>query len=319
MDIRPSREGDLLTIVDLINCCAAADGVDCATSILELGAWWRGGGIQLADDCILVEHDGQPFGYAVLDRRPDSPVSTFSEFNIIGGVLPAFRGRGAGTMLIEECEHRALRCLGDVGRRRVSLMIWVNVRQADLAELCRSHDFELSREFLTMEYSCSGHVDTVSPPQGYSIRQILPGEQGVVEQALSTAFRDHWGHPAMTLQEWRHWHPDAAMFSNLTYVALSPDGNVAGVCRCVVNPYQNRRIGKNQGWVEDLGVLRQHRGRGVGRALLLEGIYGLERAGCGNVLLDVDAENPTGALYLYRSVGFRLYDKTAAWRKILRS
>ena len=76
---------------------------------------------------------------------------------------------------------------------------------------------------------------------------------------------------------------------------------------------------KNQGWVEDLGVLRQHRGRGVGRALLLEGIYGLERAGCGSVLLDVDAENPTGALYLYRSVGFRLYDKTAAWRKILRS
>ena len=317
MDIRPCRESDLATIVDLINCGAAADEIDCGTSILELGGWWDGCSIQLPRDGILAVQDGRPVGYAMLDRRPDPSGNQYSEFAVSGGVLPAFRRLGVGAALLAECEQRALRRLDDVARQRVSLMVWVNVRQVSLAALCRSRGFEVSRTFLTMEYKYSG-LDTACPPPGYSIRLMSSVEAEPVKRVLEIAFHDHWGHPTMTLQEWRNWHPDPVLFPELTYVALAPDGSLAGVCHCIINEYQNRRLGTNRGWVEDLGVLRQHRGRGLGRALLMEGVAGLLSAGCTSVLLDVDAENPTGALHLYRSAGFRLYDEIVVWRKMLR-
>jgi ribosomal protein S18 acetylase RimI-like enzyme len=61
-----------------------------------------------------------------------------------------------------------------------------------------------------------------------------------------------------------------------------------------------------EGWIEAIGVIPAWRGRGIASALLVKSLHsfqaeGLERAG-----LDVDAENPTGALGLYQKHGFRV-------------
>jgi ribosomal protein S18 acetylase RimI-like enzyme len=59
-------------------------------------------------------------------------------------------------------------------------------------------------------------------------------------------------------------------------------------------------------WINSVGTRRAWRGRGVATALLQEVLHaaagaedGLERA-----ILGVDAENPTGALRVYRALGF---------------
>jgi ribosomal protein S18 acetylase RimI-like enzyme len=43
---------------------------------------------------------------------------------------------------------------------------------------------------------------------------------------------------------------------------------------------------------------------GLGRAMLLAGLHRLKAAGVATAILGVDAENPSGALQLYESVGF---------------
>lgn len=53
-----------------------------------------------------------------------------------------------------------------------------------------------------------------------------------------------------------------------------------------------------------LGTRRGYRRRGLGRAMLLAGLRVLEQAGMDDAKLGVDAENPSGALRLYESVGF---------------
>jgi GNAT superfamily N-acetyltransferase len=58
------------------------------------------------------------------------------------------------------------------------------------------------------------------------------------------------------------------------------------------------------GAIQNLGVLPSHRGRGLGRAALLQALHGFWRAGLGRALLEVTAENDC-AMRLYRSVGFR--------------
>lgn len=59
------------------------------------------------------------------------------------------------------------------------------------------------------------------------------------------------------------------------------------------------------GAVQNVGIAPEHRGRGLGRALVLKSLAGFQEAGVSRVYLDVTARN-TAAVQLYRSVGFRL-------------
>lgn len=59
------------------------------------------------------------------------------------------------------------------------------------------------------------------------------------------------------------------------------------------------------GAVQNVGVLPQYRGLGLGRALVLKSLHGFRSAGLHRVYLEVTGEN-TPAVELYRSIGFEL-------------
>ncbi len=61
----------------------------------------------------------------------------------------------------------------------------------------------------------------------------------------------------------------------------------------------------NLGAVQNVGVLPQHRGLGLGRALVLKALHGFRSAGLDRVYLEVTGENEP-AVDLYRSIGFAL-------------
>lgn len=58
------------------------------------------------------------------------------------------------------------------------------------------------------------------------------------------------------------------------------------------------------GMIQNLGVIPEVRGEGLGTALLLKALDGFQQAGLKRGMLEVTADN-TGALRLYRRVGFR--------------
>jgi ribosomal protein S18 acetylase RimI-like enzyme len=58
------------------------------------------------------------------------------------------------------------------------------------------------------------------------------------------------------------------------------------------------------GGIYGLGILPEYRGRGLGRALLLEAIEKLKDANADKIMLQVEAKNAK-ALGLYKSCGFR--------------
>jgi hypothetical protein len=58
------------------------------------------------------------------------------------------------------------------------------------------------------------------------------------------------------------------------------------------------------GTIQNLGVLPDYRGLGLGRALLLESLRGFRACGHGQVQLEVTADNDA-ALRLYQGLGFR--------------
>ncbi|MEZ6122773.1 MAG: N-acetyltransferase [Planctomycetaceae bacterium] len=59
------------------------------------------------------------------------------------------------------------------------------------------------------------------------------------------------------------------------------------------------------GAIQNIGVIPEHRGNGLGRAVLLKAIEGFRQAGYSTVSLEVTARNSI-AVSLYRSLGFRV-------------
>jgi ribosomal protein S18 acetylase RimI-like enzyme len=59
--------------------------------------------------------------------------------------------------------------------------------------------------------------------------------------------------------------------------------------------------------------LREFRGRGLGRALLLTAFAEFHRRGERKVSLGVDASNPSGAVALYESVGMSTHHQAALY------
>ena len=96
------------------------------------------------------------------------------------------------------------------------------------------------------------------------------------------------------------------------------DGDeVAGASHNSIVAAERERVGVAQGWVDIIGVRPRWRGRGVARWLLTETLIRYRALGQARTVLGVDLDNPTGALGLYESVGFRPLLRSTMWAKEL--
>jgi mycothiol synthase len=216
-------------------------------------------------------------------------------------------------------ERRARARLSEISTRTVYLQAVADKRQEDVANLYLSRGMEPVRYFFIMVYDAPEMPAEPDYPSGYGARRFVRGQdEETAWSVANAAFRDHWGHVDEPLEEWLSWFRSDYFSPDLVFLGLDPSGEVVGLSLSAVYPEQNERVGREQGWVEALAVLREHRRNGLGRALLLEGMRALRRRGCTHLMLGVDSQNLTGALGLYESVGFREWSVGVTFRKTLR-
>ena len=77
-------------------------------------------------------------------------------------------------------------------------------------------------------------------------------------------------------------------------------GDDSGYCGCI----QGVRLAGNSGMIQNIGVLPEHRGQGLGGTLLAASLAGFHAVGSKAVVLEVSASNRT-AVRLYHSFGFQ--------------
>ncbi|MFC5802631.1 GNAT family N-acetyltransferase [Streptomyces formicae] len=82
-----------------------------------------------------------------------------------------------------------------------------------------------------------------------------------------------------------------------TFVAVGADGELAGFVAVSYSPW-NRRL-----TIEDIEVAPDHRGRGVGRALMGHAVGFARERGAGHIWLEVTNVNAP-AIHAYRRMGF---------------
>ena len=95
-------------------------------------------------------------------------------------------------------------------------------------------------------------------------------------------------------------------------------GQVVGLGLNVIDPDWIAQTGRREGYVDSLAVLREHRNKGLGTALLVQSLHAMEQAGMEAVHLDADADNLTGAMRLYERIGFQVRKRRVSYRKTIR-
>jgi ribosomal protein S18 acetylase RimI-like enzyme len=170
------------------------------------------------------------------------------------------------------------------------------------------------RYFFFMQRKPLEDLPAAPLPPGLELRPALPGHLRLLWEAKQEAFRDHWGHFTDTEADYQIWLNDPHNDLSLWQIAWDGD-QVAGVAFNFINANDNAHYGFQRGQVRSLAVRRPWRGRGLGRALLVHSLHAHRERGMTEATLGVDAENPSGALKLYESVGFTVLNKDVLYQK----
>ncbi len=139
-----------------------------------------------------------------------------------------------------------------------------------------------------------------APPAGYRIRAFGGDDSDWrgLHAAHSAAFGDHFDFTPIGFDAWREQLLGQTE-DPTQWIVVEHGGQIVGYTRG-----SNRYAADDCGYVASIGVLAEHRSRGVARALLRARMADDVDRGFLSTILHVDATNPTGATALYASLGF---------------
>jgi len=306
IEIRNYGQEDLETLVALINAADAVDRQDRSVTREELVREMARPGHDPARDMFLaVTEQGRPVGYVALSLLSGQKESMFRS---AGVVHPDYRRRGVGRRLMEAAQGRAQARLAEVRQGPVYLQCVCDDGEEGRRALFESLGLRPVRYFLELVHPSLGERPEPDLPAGFSLRTYQGEEDLEILMDLDRAvFADHWAAVTPSLEEWRDWVNGPEFRPELWLMAFAEGESreAAGFCLCEVRPQHVASTGRKEGYVGDLGVRPQYRGRGLGLSLLRAGLGALRDAGMESAYLHVDVENSTGATGFYRQAGFQ--------------
>jgi mycothiol synthase len=316
--IRNYDEQDLNLIVILLNAAEAADHAEEGTSIQELRAEYDFPDFKPKQNAFVAEDDGGRIVGVAGIRLAREPHEV--GFRVRFNVHPMQRGRGLEDRLLARLYARAQERLRDLGDAKVYFSGGGHEFYPERLRAMERAEMTEVRRFWVMKQPLRDEFPTPRFPLNLVIRNYRLGDDDdAARDALNAAFRDHFGYTDETLETWSHYLRLPTYRPDLTVLAVeSKSGKIVGFCHIVVNEAECQRLGKRRGWIDMLGVRREYRQRGLGEALLLQGLHNLRAAGMEEATLGCDSENTTGATRLYFRNGFAVAKTWITFSKNIR-
>lgn len=277
-----------------------------------LAGEWATPSFDLERDAWLVRSPGGAFA-AYAQRMGDPPHTDDLAFLWIGS------GESAGdhlaarltTFLAQASEARVRELsAGAPPEKEVTFGFYCSRRSGERRALLERLGYMAARGSYLMAIDPRQLAGQASPPHAVAIRTLSRGEERAAHAALEEAFPDHYRYVYEPYEEWAARTIENAGFDPALCLLASQADEIVGVV-----------VGSGQGelaFVDALAVRRLWRNRGIAKALLTGLMAEFARRDAKRVRLYVDAQNPTGALHLYESVGMHIAQEYDLLLKALR-
>jgi mycothiol synthase len=229
-------------------------------------------------------------------------------------VAPAWQRRGIGGAMLRTLEARIAEIAAADPVESATVQVEADGGNIGQAALLERAGYAPIRHAYVMVRPDLEDQDDASLPPDLEIREVRPEHLRAIWEADQEAFEDHWAASHRSEQDWIEFSSSPRLDPTLWRVAWAGD-QVAGQVRSFINAEENRRYDRQRGWVEHISVRRPWRHRGVARALMAASFPLLRARGMTEGALHVDAENLSGALRIYESMGFRAVSRDTVYRK----
>jgi GNAT superfamily N-acetyltransferase len=273
------------------------------TDVQDLLALWRRSGFDLQNDAwMVIAPDGKLAGYADMHYA-----AGLARLNNMSSVHPAYKECGIQDWFLERAEEWAR---GHVNGPTITLRHVVNADQPAKMERMMRWGYHAVRHAWIMRIALDKPIPVLVAPEGITLRTFERGrDERAVWAAIQESFRDLWEHQDVPYDQWASFVLEHSGFApELSFLAV--DGAEITGATIVM-----RSAG--EGWVQQVAVRRPWRARGIGLALLRAVFSALYQEGIPSAGLEVDAENPSGALRLYERAGMHVKQKFTEFRKEL--
>ena len=307
---------DFPQMVEVFNAVHLADGLDDTRTVEEMEKAYAN--LRNSDpdkDIVMVEVDGKIVGYKRVEWWAElDGTHIYAHF---GFIAPEWRGKGIGTALFRHSEARIREIAAEQpGDFKRLIETWAYDSQPGLANIIAREGYEGVRYGFEMVRPNLDNIPGAPMPEGLEIRPVQPEHYRAIWEAEVEAFRDHWGMEETQEGDYERWLQQTPFEPELWKVGWDGD-QVAGMVRNFVNREFNDRHNRKRAYTEYISTRRPWRRRGLARALIAESLRMQKEMGFEESALSVDAENPSGALELYKSMGFEVIRRNTSYRKEL--
>jgi len=304
LDVRPARLSDADAIYRLTSASSMAVIGDPDTTLEETASDLQDAGLDLASDTTLVmrmEAEPTAVAYALAydEHETHAMVDVY-----LDPVLEDAAFTHLGELLVAWTLDRVRVMLRDSGRTFVKVTSGSYGSEWRQRTLLERAGFSAERVYHRMRVQLTDRAPRPPLPTGVTVRLLDLDDESdrrLAHRLTEEPFTEHHGYTPTTYERfWElHRHDDPVLDPTAWWLA-EVDGAPAG---CLIG--DETRAADGGGFIPSLGVLSEHRGRGVARALLHAAFDDYAARGRDWVALAVDSENATGATTLYESVGMK--------------
>lgn len=291
--VRSVREDEVEATAEVLNEHSRRLYGTADTTPAELREDWSAPEVDFPDNVLVAEVEGRLVGYA--DVIPHGETAWLDV-------------RGTDSRSYEPLLDAIARRADTLGRDHVRG--WAPEIDRDLQEAYDRAGFRPFRHSFRMEIELGGDLSPPEWPDGFSVRPFRGGDERAAWEVQQDSFADTWGFTPDPFETWAHWNL-GEYFQPAHWFFVEAGDEVAAVALC-----RRSESEPGLGWVNILGVRPAYRRLGLAIALLQHVFEHFAGLGLKTVGLDVDAENPTGAVRLYERAGMHVARRDIRFERV---